>query len=128
MHDLSEWQVLIIDDEPDSIGVIELVLNHYQAAVYTAVSATAALQILNDLIPTIILLDIQMPDITGFELLPRLRQDERLQLVPIIAVTAYAMPGDQERILAAGFDGYIPKPIDALSLVDDIMTILTQRK
>ena len=128
MHDLSEWLVLVIDDEPDNIGVVELVLGFYGAEVHQATSGTAGLQALEALTPNMILLDIQMPDITGFELLPRLRQDPRLTSIPIIAVTAHAMAGDQARILEAGFDGYIPKPIDAMKLADQLKSIVDERK
>jgi CheY-like chemotaxis protein len=128
MHDLSDWRVVIIDDEPDNIGVIDLVLSHYQAEVHQATSGFAGLQMLEMLTPTLILLDIQMPDISGFEVLPKLRQNPRLGHIPIIAVTAHAMSGDQERILEAGFDGYIPKPVNAMSLVDEILAIIAERK
>lgn len=128
MHDLSDWVVLIIDDEPDNIGVIDLVLSHYQASVYQATSGNMGLEMLEDINPSLILLDIQMPDISGFELLPILRQKPHLRRIPIVAVTAHAMAGDRERILDSGFDGYIPKPVNAMTLADELKSILESLK
>ncbi|MAS38324.1 MAG: two-component system response regulator [Anaerolineaceae bacterium] len=120
MHDLSDWNVLVVDDEPDNVGVIVLVLEYYNATVRTAVSGTECMEMLQADMPTILLLDIQMPDISGFDLMQKVREDSRWQHLPIIAVTAHAMSGDQERIIASGFDGYIPKPINTMTLVDEL--------
>jgi two-component system, cell cycle response regulator DivK len=65
--------------------------------------------------PALVLLDIQLPDMDGWEALARLRADPRTADIPVVAVTAFAMDGDRERFLDAGFDGYIPKPIDVRS-------------
>jgi CheY-like chemotaxis protein len=62
-------------------------------------------------------MDIQLPDIEGVEALRRLRGDERTASVPVVALTAQAMHGDRERFLAAGFDDYLPKPVDIVDLV-----------
>ena len=62
-------------------------------------------------------MDIQLPDIDGVEALRRLRADERTAYVPVVAVTAQAMEGDRERFLAAGFDGYLSKPVDVTELL-----------
>lgn len=120
MHDLSDWNVLVVDDEPDNVGVIVLVLEYYNATVRTAVSGDECMAMLQAEMPTILLLDIQMPDISGFDLLEKIRKDPRWQHLPIIAVTAHAMSGDQERILSSGFDGYVPKPVNTMTLVDEL--------
>ena len=67
--------------------------------------------------PDLVLMDIQLPDIDGVETLGRLRADERTASIPVLAVTAQAMRGDRERFLAAGFDGYVAKPVDIAELV-----------
>ena len=67
--------------------------------------------------PALVLMDIQLPDIDGIEALGRLRADERTAQVPVLAVTAQAMEGDHERFLDAGFDDYVPKPVDIAELV-----------
>lgn len=127
MHDLHDWNVLVVDDEPDNVGVIELVMNFYDATVRTADNALKCLELLEQEIPTLLLVDIQMPGMSGFELLEKIREREMWNNIPTIAVTAHAMSGDYERIIAAGFDGYIPKPFSAMSFVDDIQAILAAR-
>ena len=68
-------------------------------------------------VPDLVLMDIQLPDIDGVEALARLRGDERTASVPVLALTAQAMHGDRERFLAAGFDGYLSKPVNIVELV-----------
>jgi two-component system cell cycle response regulator DivK len=67
--------------------------------------------------PDLVLMDIQLPDIDGMEALGRLRADARTASMPVLAVTALAMDGDRERFLDAGFDDYVPKPVDIAALV-----------
>ena len=62
--------------------------------------------------PDLIICDVQLPDIDGFEVARRLKRDPELRPIPLVAVTALAMVGDRDRVLAAGFDGYLAKPID----------------
>jgi CheY-like chemotaxis protein len=70
--------------------------------------------------PDLLLLDIHLPDIDGFQVLARLRADEATRHLPVVAVTAQAMPDDVKRVLAAGFDGYIAKPLD-LARFDELL-------
>jgi two-component system cell cycle response regulator len=76
-----------------------------------------ALDLAQSAVPDLILCDLRLPGMDGFELLGRLKADPRLRAVPVVAVTAYAMPGDRERVIGAGFDGYVSKPIDPQSFV-----------
>lgn len=128
MSDVSSWDVIIVDDEPDNIGVIELVMEFHSATVRTAVTGQRCLALLEERLPTVILVDIQMPDMSGFELLEKIHQDKRCRNLPVIAVTAHAMAGDEERILAAGFNGYIAKPINTMTFIDDLKAIVDARK
>jgi two-component system cell cycle response regulator DivK len=70
--------------------------------------------------PDLVLMDIQLPDFDGVEALRRLRSDERTAAIPVLAVTAQAMVGDRERFLAAGFDGYVAKPVNVGELVGTV--------
>jgi two-component system, cell cycle response regulator DivK len=70
--------------------------------------------------PDVVVMDIRLPDIDGLEALQRLRADERTAAIPVVALTAQAMAGDRERFLAAGFDGYLSKPVDIAALVDTV--------
>lgn len=74
--------------------------------------------------PALVLMDIQLPDGDGTLALQRLRSDARTAAIPVVAVTAFAMHGDRERLLEAGFDGYLTKPIDANTFVDQIAALL----
>ena len=127
MPDLSDWNVLIVDDEPDNVGVLELVFRFHQAAVRTAESGQRCLELLELEKPSLLLVDIQMPVMSGYDLLKRIREQERWCDLPIIAVSAHAMSGDSERAISAGFDGYITKPISAITLVDQIKAIIVDR-
>ena len=118
---ITHLHILVIDDEPDSIEVATEVLTFYGASVYNASNGVEALKILHALIPDLILSDLSMPVMDGWALLSAIRKMERLRNVPVIALTAHAMRGDQERALAAGFNSYLTKPISAMTLVNDIL-------
>jgi CheY-like chemotaxis protein len=104
--------ILIIDDHPVNLELVKvlMVLEGYE--VHTAGDAETALQLLADLRPDLILMDVQLPGMDGLELARRLKADPVHKNVRIIALTAYAMKGDEEKALAAGCDGYLSKPID----------------
>lgn len=127
MPDLSTWNVLVVDDEPDNIGLIELVLNFYKANVRTAASGRACLTLLREEMPSVVLMDIQMPEMSGFDVLKAIRENTNWKHLPVIAITAHAMVGDEERIMAAGFDGYVAKPVNAMTLADQLMEIMSTK-
>jgi CheY-like chemotaxis protein len=127
MSDPSTWNVLVVDDEPDNIGVVEYILLFHNAKVRIANSGLACLESLKQERPTVVLLDIQMPLMSGWDVLKEIRNDENLRDLTVIALTAHAMAGDREKALAAGFDGYISKPISPLSFVDDVKAIVISR-
>ena len=124
MTDLSNWDVIVVDDEPDNIGVLELVLGFHGASIRIANSGRDCLELMKQAVPTMLLVDIQMPGMSGYELLRHIRNNPLWTMIPIIAVTAHAMVGDDERILSAGFDGYIPKPVDAMRLADQLKQMI----
>jgi CheY-like chemotaxis protein len=104
--------VLIVDDNPTNLKLARVVLEGAGYMVHTAESAGAALEVLQSLHPRLILMDIQLPDIDGLELTRRLKADPAYADIAIVALTAYAMKGDEAKARAAGCDGYITKPID----------------
>lgn len=128
MHDLSDWNVLIVDDEPDNRGVLEFVLTSYDAKVRTASTGQQCLELMEAEKPTLLLADIQMAGMSGLELLTKVRENETWNDIPVIAITAFAMPGDRERILAAGFTGYISKPLSVMKLVDQLQELITEKE
>ena len=108
--------ILIVDDNPVNMKLIRVLLAKEGYDVRTASDANEALGVLSEFRPGLILMDIQLPGIDGLELTRRLKAEPSTRDIPIIGLTAYAMKGDEERILAAGCDGYIPKPIDTRTL------------
>jgi CheY-like chemotaxis protein len=122
--DPSTWNIVIADDDPDSIGVAQYVLEFSGARVRTAACGSVGLELIRQERPTFLLLDIQMPRMSGWDVLREIRQDDSLRSLLVIALTAHAMAGDRERILEAGFDGYIPKPISPLTLVSEVKAFM----
>ena len=120
-------RVLVVDDHVMNLELAEALLEPEGYVVRTAGSASEALDaIAGGFQPELILMDIQMPGMDGLELTRRLRSDPTLGGVRIVALTAYAMVGDEERMLAAGCDGYIPKPIDTRTFARLLREALTR--
>ena len=117
-------RILVIEDNDDNMELITFILeaNNYQTlkAVTGQEGVTLALQER----PDFIILDIQLPDIMGTDVLKMIRSSEIGDSIPIIAMTSYAMAGDREKLLAAGCDGYIEKPIDPATVMTQIEKVL----
>ena len=113
---VAEKTILIVDDNPVNLKLIRILLAGEGYDVHTATDAEDALRVLQDLRPQMILMDIQLPGIDGLELTRRLKADPMTRDITILGLTAYAMKGDEQKILAAGCDGYIAKPIDTRTL------------
>lgn len=119
-HDLSGWRVLVVDDDPDNLVLIGDLLEVFGATVTKLKDGQSVLDLVDEFAPTVILLDLAMPNIDGWELHKRLRAKANLDGVPIIALTALAMPTDVERVLAVGFTAYISKPFRVQGLLDEL--------
>jgi CheY-like chemotaxis protein len=116
--------ILIVDDNPTNAKLLAYVLARAGYPVATAADASAALAAIASARPRLILMDLQLPGIDGFELTRRLKADPATAGIVIVAVTAYAMTGDEDRARAAGCDGYLPKPIDTRTLADTVASYL----
>jgi len=108
--------ILIVDDNAQNLKLARVLLTRHGYEVHTAVDAEQALALLRTLTPVVILVDLQLPGMDGFELTRRLKADAATRRIVVIAVTAYAMVGDAERARAAGCDDYVAKPIDTKKL------------
>ena len=104
--------VLVIEDNPDNMLLISDILEANDYSVLQAETGLRGVEMAEENLPDFIILDIQLPDIVGNEVLARIRNKEKTQNIPVVAMTSYAMAGDRERLLAAGCDGYVEKPID----------------
>jgi CheY-like chemotaxis protein len=119
--------ILIVDDNPVNMKLVRVLLASEGYQVRTAADAEEALGILADFHADLILMDIQLPGIDGLELTRRLKSDPATQHIMIVALTAYAMKGDEQKMFEAGCDGYISKPIDTRTLPLIIMRYLENR-
>jgi two-component system, cell cycle response regulator DivK len=117
-------EILIVDDNPVNLKLAHLLLAGEGHQVRTAADAEEALELLKVYRPRLILMDIQLPGMDGLELTRRLKADPTTRDITVLGLTAYAMKGDEEKILAAGCDGYIPKPIDTRTLPEVILHYL----
>jgi len=118
--DTSTWNVLVVDDEPDNLNLVADLLEFSGAKVLRAENGRQALTLFEHHQPNIVLLDLAMPDLDGWAVQQQLRARSDAACVPIIALTALAMPGDAERVRTAGFDGYITKPFRVKTLLDTL--------
>ena len=117
-------RVLVVEDNADNMELITFILesNNYQTI--RAETGYKGVDLALQERPDFILLDIQLPDIMGTEVLKLIRTSEIGDSIPIIAVTSYAMAGDREKLLDAGCDGYIEKPIDPLAVMNQIREVI----
>lgn len=127
-ENVSTWKILLVDDEIDNLEVVSETLAFYGAEVKTARNGVEALALVeNSYRPNLVLLDLSMPVMDGWITRQKLRENPSIEAsTPIIALSAHAMLGDKERARNAGFDGYITKPVDVMSLIQTIRTALTQ--
>jgi PAS domain S-box-containing protein len=123
-------RVLVVDDEPDSRTTLTYMLDSYGAEAMVMASAREVLTVLESFNPDILVSDIGMPEMNGYDLLSQIRAltPERKEPLPAIAVTAYAREEDRQQALAAGFQGYIPKPIDLGKLMEIIFQLAKNQK
>src|SRR5579864_6787544 len=119
-------QILIIEDNAANLDLMGYLLTSFGHEVVTASDGEAGLEAAREKRPTLIVCDVQMPKLDGFAVVRALREDPALARTTVVAVTAFAMVGDREKILGAGFDGYIAKPIAPETFVQQINLFLPQ--
>jgi CheY-like chemotaxis protein len=119
-------KVLIAEDNAVNRELLRELLELRGYTVLEACDGQDALQMIEQTQPELLLLDIGMPVMDGFAVIRRIRENPRLAKLPVVAVTAYAMRGDQERILNSGFDGYLSKPVNPSSLAEELDRVLTK--
>ena len=109
---MSSALILIVEDNDKNLKLARDLLQHHGFRTLEADTAAAGIALADQHVPDLILMDIQLPDMDGVAALGRLRESATTSSIPVVALTAFAMAADQERLLAAGFDGYLAKPID----------------
>ncbi len=121
---LKEWQVLVIEDEPHGMELMRDILAYHGIQARGVTSAEEALEALQDMSPTLVLVDLALPGMDGWAFLKEALKDQRFQLTPFIAVTAYHSAGIAAKAVEAGFTAFFPKPLNVLTFVSDLEDIL----
>jgi len=117
--------ILLIEDNEQNCYLMTFLLENYSFNVAIAMDGLSGITLAKKLLPDLILLDIQLPVMDGYDVAKSLRKITSLDLVPIVAVTSYALVGDREKCLAAGCNGYIEKPINPETFIGEISPFLT---
>jgi CheY-like chemotaxis protein len=117
-------RVLVIEDNEQNLYLMEFLLTRHGFDVVLARDGREGIAKAKTVNADLILLDIQLPEMSGHDVARAIRKDLRLATVPMVAVTSYAMPGDREQVLAAGCTGYIEKPIDPDTFVTQLEAYL----
>jgi two-component system cell cycle response regulator DivK len=121
--DAEALRVLVVDDNPVNLELARFVLDADGMAVETAADAESARRSIEQQVPDVLLLDIQLPGTDGLQFTAELRGDARTRHVVIVAFTAYAMLGDAERFTAAGCDAYLSKPIEVATFAASVRAL-----
>ena len=117
---MSGVRILYIEDNAENRLLVKRILEAHGHTVFEATDGTSGLEAAIRVRPDLVLLDISLPEVDGYDIAGRFREMEEMDGVPVVAVTANVMKGDRERSLAAGCDVYIPKPIDITRLPEQI--------
>jgi CheY-like chemotaxis protein len=120
-------RVLLIEDNPPSLDLMVYLLEHFGHTPICVRDGLAGLEAMRHERPDLVVCDIDLPKLDGYSLATRAKADAELRSIPLIAVTALAMVGDRDRAIRAGFDGYLPKPIEPETFVRDVEQFLAGR-
>jgi CheY-like chemotaxis protein len=121
-------KILIAEDNAVNRELLRELLEIHGYTVVEACDGEEALRMIEQTQPDLLLLDIGMPLLDGFGVVSKIRENPRLASLPVVAVTAYAMQGDREKILNSGFNGYLSKPVNARALAEELGRLLDKRE
>ncbi|MFN8531748.1 MAG: response regulator [Anaerolineae bacterium] len=121
---ITSWNVLVIEDEADSMELVQGLLSYYGIESVGASTGEEALEMLEKMVPTLIIVDLALPGLDGWDILQRLKSHRSLSRVPRVAITAFHTPELAEQAIENGFDAYFSKPIDATSFVRELQAIV----
>jgi CheY-like chemotaxis protein len=119
--------VLVVEDQDENLDLMVYLLTAFGHETLVARDGAEGVAVAAQARPDLVVMDLQMPVMDGYEAAARFKADPGLARIPVVAVTAYAMVGDQERILQRGFDGYLTKPIDPEVFVSELEKHLAAR-
>ncbi|PJF28726.1 MAG: hypothetical protein CUN52_11995 [Phototrophicales bacterium] len=121
---IKNWVVLVVEDEADSMELVQGLLEHHGIRTIGVASGEAAIQALMDMTPTLVILDLALPGLDGWGVLKAIKSKQAFAHIPCVAITAFHTPELAEQAIAAGFSGYFAKPIDATSFVRELQSIV----
>ena len=119
-------RVLVVEDEKDNMDLFVQILHFHGCEVLKAVDGREAINVTQEQVPDLILMDLSLPALDGWEATRALKGIPELAHIPVVALTAHAMVGDRKRALEAGCDGYISKPIEVTSFYDEVCAFLEE--
>lgn len=117
-------KILLVDDQPDNLEIYRVILEHFGYAVHIASNGADGVRMAQEHMPDLIVMDISMPVMDGFEATLILKADPRTKRICIVGLTAHAMTSDRERVLSSGFDAYLAKPLEPKLLVKEVEKLL----
>lgn len=120
-------KILIVEDNADNLALLRMLLEREQYQVVAAYDGRAGLEAAQRQQPDLILLDLDMPVVDGWEMIAELKGHPELQRIPIVIVTAHLLPGERSRVLNQGCDGYVSKPFKLMELTAEIRRVLDTR-
>jgi CheY-like chemotaxis protein len=118
------WRILVVEDEFDSAQMVSKILSFHGIEVNIAHNGSECLELLNHLEPTMVITDLAMPDMDGWETLAAIRSNPKTQHIPVVAITAYHSVDVAEEALDAGFDAYFSKPINPRTFVEHLARVI----
>ena len=123
---LKNWTILVVDDEADSLDVARQILQFYGANVMTALNGEDGILLARQQQPRFIISDLSMPIMDGWKMIDLLKKERATADIPVIALTAHAMPGDRQKAIAAGFTNYLTKPLTVSNFMNDLLALLVE--
>lgn len=121
-----EWHILIVEDEYDSIQMVSKILQHNHIHIEIAHNGIECLQVLSQRLPTLIIMDLALPIMDGWETLQYIRSDLNMKHLPVVAITAYHSVNLEEDAYRAGFDAYMSKPLEIRNFVPHLNRIINK--
>jgi two-component system, chemotaxis family, sensor kinase CheA len=123
---MDNWHVLIVEDEYDSIQMMSKILHHHGIHVSVANNGLECLKYLEHHQPTLIIMDLALPEMDGWQTLDRIRKNPSTNNIPVVAITAYHSVNVEDDAKKAGFNGYVPKPLDTQALVKYLERVVSR--
>lgn len=120
----SGWRILVVEDEYDSIQMVSKILQHHGAEVHIAHDGYECMEMLKTFEPTLVIMDLALPEMDGWETLSKIRADAKTAHLPVVAITAYHSVNVEDDAERAGFDAYFPKPLDTTAIVRQLADVI----